>query len=67
MQKRTVPSPDLLNAILLPTQRIQLVKMTDNPFDSLLEVADNFPLEARTQYEQDSCGAKPDRQDHGQT
>jgi UDP-glucose:glycoprotein glucosyltransferase len=45
-QKNIISGPGIPNATLLPTQLIQFVRMTDDPFGSLLEVAENFPLYA---------------------
>ena len=42
--KNVKPGPNLPNASVLPTQLIQFVKATDDPFASLLEVCENFPL-----------------------
>ena len=43
-QKKVIPGPNLPNASTLPTQMIQFVKATEDPFAALVEVCENFPL-----------------------
>lgn len=46
INKKIVPGPNIPKGIDLATQLIQFVKTTDDPFKSLLEVCENFPLYA---------------------
>lgn len=43
-KKRIIPGPELPNTAQLPTQIIQFCKTTDDPFGSLVELSENFPL-----------------------